>query len=35
VPLLANRAGRPLSAAAEEHLKARHQAFFTALPEQQ
>jgi hypothetical protein len=35
VPLLADRAGRPLSAAAEEHVKARHRAFFAALPRQQ
>jgi hypothetical protein len=32
VPLLASRTGRPLSAAADEHVKARHQAFFAALP---
>ena len=31
-PLLASRAGRPLSAAEEEHVQARHQAFFAALP---
>lgn len=34
-PLLASRAARPLSAAEEEHLKARHQAFLVALPPQQ
>jgi hypothetical protein len=34
VPLLASRAGRPLWAHEEEHVRARHQAFFAALPRQ-
>jgi hypothetical protein len=35
VPLLASRAARPLSAAEEAHLNARHQAFVVALPPHQ
>jgi hypothetical protein len=33
VPLLTSRAGRPLSTAEEEHVQARHQAFFAMLPD--